>query len=164
MALKSQPRPHPIGPLGLGADGVHVLLLSELEALHCLLVSQLQVSRHKAAFPLILGKALLGKEMPLQSLLIVGAFWFRLLSCESSRDFSLPSDIPTNRITPNGDISHCAHPSDKEMEIQRGSDLLRLIPAVVVLQINPGLRWQSRVCVSSHSASVEDQSLPSLPG
>lgn len=76
MALKSQPRPHPIGPLGLGADGVHVLLLSELEALHCLLVSQLQVSRHKPAFPLILQKVLLGKEMPLQPLFVVGALCF----------------------------------------------------------------------------------------
>ena len=28
MALKSQPRPHPIEPLALGADGVHVILLS----------------------------------------------------------------------------------------------------------------------------------------
>ena len=127
MALKSQPRPHPIGPLGLGADGVHVLLLSKLEALHCLPVSQLQASRYKPAFSLILWKALLGKEMPFQPLFIVGAFWFTdCFRVNHPMTSSLPSDTLTNRITPNGEISHCAHPSDKEMETQRGSDLLRL--------------------------------------
>ena len=41
---------------------------------------------------------------------------------------------------------------------------LRSGVAVVVLGITPGLRWQNGVSASSHTASVEDQSLPSLPG
>ena len=35
---------------------------------------------------------------------------------------------------------------------------------MVVLGTNPGLRWQSRGSASFHTTSVEDQSLPSLPG
>ena len=35
---------------------------------------------------------------------------------------------------------------------------------MVVLGTNPGLRWQGRVSASSYTASVEDQSLPSLSG
>ena len=64
-----------------------------------------------------------------------------------------------------GTFHFCAHPSDKEMETQRGSDLLRLnTPAVVVLGTNPGLRWQSGVSDSSRTTSVEDQRLSNLPG
>ena len=127
MALKSQPRPHPIEPLALGANGVHVILLCELEALHCLPVSQLQTSRYMPAFPLILGKAFLAKEMPLQPVFIVGVFWFTDCFCVNHPvTGSLPSDTQTKSITSNGHISHCAHPSDKQMETLRGSDLLRL--------------------------------------
>lgn len=78
-----------IGPLGLGADSVHVLLLSKLEVLP---VCCLPPADFKAqpAFPLILGK-LSWEEMPFQPLFIVGAFWFtRLLSCEPSGDLLTP--------------------------------------------------------------------------
>ena len=45
---------------------------------------------------------------------------YRLLSRESSCDSSLPSDTPTNRVTPNGDISHCAHPQIKKWRLIEG--------------------------------------------
>lgn len=70
----------------------------------------------------------LAKEMPLQPVFIVGAFWFTDCFCMLNVQVtaSLPSDTQTNSITSNGHVTHCAHPSDKQMETLRGSDLLRL--------------------------------------
>ena len=90
MALKSQPRPHPIEPLALGANGVHVILLSELEALHCLPVSQLQTSRYTPAFPLILGKALFARDASSTTTQSRCFLVYRLLLCESTRDCLTP--------------------------------------------------------------------------
>ena len=102
MALKSQPRPHPIEPLALGANGVHVLLFS------CLPVSKLQASRYMPAFPLILGKPLLARDASSTTIQSRCFLVYRLLLCESSQTASLSSDTLANRTIPNGDITLCS--------------------------------------------------------
>ena len=65
------------------------------------------------------------QEMPLQLLFRVGAFWFTDCFCVNHPRLPHSHQIHRQIGLFLMGTSHCAHPSDKETETQRGSDLLR---------------------------------------
>lgn len=127
MALKPKTRPHPIESLTLGANGVQFSSFPNLRLLTISLSPSCRLQGTCLHSPLIPGKVF-GKRDASSTSIHSRCFLVYRSSFYVNHPVtaSLPSDTQTNSITSNGHVTHCAHPSDKQMETWRGSDLLRL--------------------------------------